>query len=418
MNTSDGFERYFERADLAERLLSSVAIKIELPPSQHALAVERYEAVRKHIERKDSPLHGRVDCFYSQGSMAIKATIKARHRAEGYDIDIVAELDLPHDTPPATVLDLLFDAINGPKGSKYHGKTERQTRCVTVHYADGMHLDVTPSILVSQLDPRKSKIFHAKPGKLASDHYTKVMNSWAFCEYFNARAPVDTSFAKAYRQLAVANDRFAIKADAEVHPVPSHSSDDGGKSAKVVALQLMKRNRNIRYQSRRRLRMPPSVMLSTFASELDLRGCTLCEALDQLSAHVLGRIQVAHDKSQLVDVRNPKCFEDACTDRWPENLTAQKQYLDDLTAFRSQLKLLTSGRIDLKQAKDLLASMFGENPTEEIIKDYAAELGHMVQSGNRDHSRSGKVISIASAASAAPSIARSHTFYGGKLPRK
>lgn len=47
-------------APVGEILLAGVAIRIELPPSLHRLAVERYEAVRKHIEREGSPLHDKV----------------------------------------------------------------------------------------------------------------------------------------------------------------------------------------------------------------------------------------------------------------------------------------------------------------------------------------------------------------------
>jgi hypothetical protein len=97
-------------APVGEILLAETAIRIELPPSLHQLAVDRYEAVRKHIERAESPLRDRVTWFYPQGSMAIRATIKARRREDGFDIDIVAELVLPPKLPPAQVIDLLFQA--------------------------------------------------------------------------------------------------------------------------------------------------------------------------------------------------------------------------------------------------------------------------------------------------------------------
>jgi hypothetical protein len=157
-------------APVGEVLLAETAIRIELPPSQHQLAVDRYEAVRKHIERPDSPLNGRVTWFYPQGSMAIRATIKSRRRADGFDIDIVSELMLPPGSAPARALDLLFEAINGPPGSMYHGRVVRQTRCVTVEYADGMHLDITPSELLDPHDPRRSHIFHAKHEEPIAQH--------------------------------------------------------------------------------------------------------------------------------------------------------------------------------------------------------------------------------------------------------
>ena len=66
--------------EVVEELLIRTAIRIELPPSLHGLAVERYDAVRNHIERDGSPLKDRVRLFYPQGSMAIRATIRSRKR--------------------------------------------------------------------------------------------------------------------------------------------------------------------------------------------------------------------------------------------------------------------------------------------------------------------------------------------------
>jgi hypothetical protein len=39
----------------------------------------------------------------------------------------------------------------------------RQTRCVTVRYADRMHLDITPAVRLPHGAERESHIFHAHP---------------------------------------------------------------------------------------------------------------------------------------------------------------------------------------------------------------------------------------------------------------
>jgi len=98
---------------LDEILLAETAVRIELPPSLHRLAVERYEALRKYIERDASPLAGRVRIFYPQGAMAIKATIRSRKREDGFDIDIVAEL-----TPTIGHVGQRVHFWNGPMLSK------------------------------------------------------------------------------------------------------------------------------------------------------------------------------------------------------------------------------------------------------------------------------------------------------------
>lgn len=403
-------------APVGEILLAETAIRIELPPSLHQLAVDRYEAVRKHIERSESPLRDRVTWFYPQGSMAIRATIKARRREDGFDIDIVAELLLPPGLTPTQVLDLLFQAINGSSGSMYHGMVERQTRCVTVFYADGMHLDITPSELLDEDDPRRSHICHAKPEEPATSHWRPIMNSWAFCDWFNACTPVDVRFEQAYIKRVKTLDKMRVGADADVKPVPGHTTLEGGKSTAVVALQLLKRNRNIHYTSRKG-RMPPSVMMAKFAGETLVPGSSIAGALDAIAEALLTALEMAERDNLLMDVRNPKCDDERFTDRWPENRAAQRIYIDDLKLLRRQLAALMSDQLTLDQKRDLLVAMFGEGPAQSAIDDYAAMIGRAVESGQRAIAPTGKVLAIAGIA--APSIIstasaqpRGHTFYG------
>lgn len=400
---------------LGEILLAETAVRVELPPSWHKRAANRYEAVRQYIERPDSPLHKLVELFYPQGSMAIRATIRSRKRDFGYDIDIVAELRLPYDTTPEQVLDLLYRAIRGGPGSRYHDKVERQTRCITIHYEDGMHLDVTPSILLDLNDPRRSWIFHAKAGEPVHQHARLTINSYGFADWFNDRTPIDLDFAESYRRRAFANERSITLAEAEAEPVPDHSTDDGGKSATVVALQLLKRNRNIRYVNRHGVRMPPSVLLSCVAGRVATQGSEISGALETISGALLDELEAAERTGRLVDVHNPRCDADRFTDRWPENLAAQRQYIVDLREFRAQLaQLMAEGSLENKS--ELLKKMFGEEPARSVIEHYWRELDSAVSQGTRSISTSGRIITGVGASGAATSASarqpRSHRFYG------
>ncbi len=404
-------------APVGEILLAETAIRIELPPSLHRLAIERYEALRKYIERDGSPLAGRVRIFYPQGSMAIRATIRSRKREEGFDIDIVAELILPFGAAPAAVLDLLFAAINGEKGSLYHGKVERNTRCVTVHYQDGMHLDITPSLLIDENDPRRSFIFHAKAEEPPSAHQRLEMNSYAFVAWFNARTPIDLPFIEAYAKKAFAFDH--LRADADFKPVPAHSNNDGGKSATVVAMQLLKRNRNIKY-GRRSGRMPPSVMIAAFAGQTAVPGNSISGALDAITKHMLNVLSAAQAEGRLVDIRNPRCATDRFTDRWPENLAAQALYIEDLKIFRQQLAAVMSNELSLEDKGNLLSLMFGEGPARAVVEDFAMRIGEAVRQGTRRIGTTGRVMpaAVATPAIAKPAAAHppGHTFYGSRSP--
>lgn len=405
-------------APVGEILLAETAIRIELPPSLHRLAVERYGAVRHHIEREDSPLRDHVALFYPQGSMAIGATIKARKREDGYDIDIIAELMLHISTPPARVLDLLFEAVNGPSGSQYHGKVKRQTRCVTVEYEDGMHIDITPSILIDESDPRKSVIFHAKKEEPVGAHRRLLMNTHAFIEWFNDRTPLDLRFNEAYGRRALEHDRILLKAAAPAEPVPDHSTKEGGKSSTVVALQLLKRNRNIRY-ARREGRMPPSVMMACLAGDVAAPGDSISGALVAIAVHMLDIFNQAHSAGRLVEVRNPCCEGELFTDRWPENLSAQRVYIDDLKLLMYLLSQLMNENLPLDKKRALLVEMFGEGPAGSVIEDYSEQLARGIRNGTRRVGPMGRVV-VGTAATGSTLIrpAAAHTFYGTSWRKK
>lgn len=417
MSTTPNAITPFEETRIAEMLLAETAVRVELPPSWHRVAVERYEAVRKHIERPDSPLHDQVERFYPQGSMAIGATIRTRKHETGYDIDIVAELILPPDTPPDRVLDLLYQAIKGEPRSRYAHMVERQTRCVTVHYEDGMHLDVTPSILIDPADPRRSWIFHAKPDEPAEQHDRLIVNSFAFAEWFNECTPIDLQFAESYRQRALAHEKKIVLKEAEVDPVPDHSIDDGGKSVTVVALQLLKRNRNIIYRARRGCRMPPSVFLSCIAGQVATEGARISEALAAICNGLLRELDAAEREGRLIDVRNPRCEADRFTDRWPEDRAAQRRYIDDLRTFRDQLFELIAENSP-KDKAELLEQMFGEDPAQSVIEHYARAYGSAISQGAHGVGPSGRIVTGVTAACTGAPAARAtppppHRFYGG-----
>ena len=123
-------------SDPADILLADVAIRIQLSRTDYSKAEDRYRTINAWIERDESPLKDRVELFYLQGSMAIGATIASKLKTDEFDIDVVAQLDLPNNVSPWEPLDLLYEAIRGEPGSRYYSKTKRRTRCVTVDYSE------------------------------------------------------------------------------------------------------------------------------------------------------------------------------------------------------------------------------------------------------------------------------------------
>lgn len=397
-------------ADVAEALLVGISARIQLPPSKYAIATERYEAVRSHIERPGSPLENRVDRFYPQGSMAIGSTISSHLQNDEYDIDIIAELALRRGMPPAQVLDIMYAAIRGEPGSLYYSMTERQSRCITVRYKDGMHLDITPAISATG-EPRTSDIFHAKRGEPAERHFTLLANPWGFAEWFKQRTPPDRNFARAFARRAFDADG-TVYAVAEAEEVPDQVPI-ARKSVTVVAHQLIKRSRNVRYDTRRNQRKPPSVLLAKIAADVPGQNWLLSDELLRQARQTIAVMKAAHSRGSLIDIRNPKCVEDRFTDRWPETLAAQGQYIGDLNHLVFGIDKLKSGDLDLEEMKEVLSDLFGEIPTAKSIAAFNAMIGRNVQGARIIDGRGGRVTAApAIASTSAGSIMRPHTFFG------
>lgn len=400
-------------------LLADVAVRVQLSATHHALAVGRYSTMNRWIERAGSPLEDRVEIFYPQGSMAIGATVASKLEHDEFDIDLIAQIDLPADTAPSGVLDVLEAAIRGEPGSRYYDMTERCTRCVQVKFADGMHLDVTPMVRLPHLIERCGFIFHARNRHAAVDDRRIIANPWGFAQWFAARTPADQAFALAFDARAAAYEATIVFDEAEVEPVPDHCPAHE-KSMAVVALQLLKRWRNVQYELRDG-RRPPSVLLAKFVADNANRTRTLSEELLHQAQQLKSTFEQAKSRGELLVVLNPACESDVFTDRWPGSLRAQNEFTNDLTELVAKLEQLR-GDCDLSTMQRTLIELFGERPTMEAVKSLNRQAGQAIISGHSRHEpgRGRFEIPVVPAlgaisvgASTASRATPKHTYFGG-----
>lgn len=419
------------QADIVDILLADTAIRVQLSATNYNLAVSRAEAVSDWLDRADSPLRGRVVTTYAQGSMAINATIARKLRTDEYDIDLIAQILFAAGTTAKQALDELYRAIRGERGSRYYDMVERRNRCVTIYYADGMHLDITPAVIVPEKTARTSLIFHHKPeDRSDATGYLLWANPFGFAEWFKALTPSTDAFRRYYaNRLQKWSMSELGRADAQMardmEPVPEQAPTHE-KSLAVIALQLLKRNRNVRYDKRDD-RRPPSVLLSKFGADAAVPAGSLFDQLLRLAQHTRREIGAAHQQNRLIRVTNPRCDDDVLTDRWPASLKDQEIYLGDLDRLIYQLGLLQHEECGLREMQAILSDLFGENPTGEVIKSYAARLGGAIETGQAYQERgTGRIDPVRSGlaapalAGAAPSksfAAPRHGFYGSEPPK-
>ena len=397
-------------SDPLDAILAEVAIRIQLPPSKYRLAVERYRAISAWLEREDSPLKDRIVRLYPQGSMAIRATIASGVSDGNYDIDIVAELMLSAGVKPEEVLDLLFEVIRGEPGSRYYEMVKRRSRCVTVFYADGMHLDVTPVVLEPQHPPRTSYLFHDDPDKPGEPGMTLLMNAWGFCDWFKVRTGDGERFVETFAELARSRDAHA---EADTEPVDPQE-DPARKSSDVVSLQFIKRNRNLRFEGREG-RMPPSVLLSKWVADDAMGHDSLMDAIEHHVERIRRRIVRAESRGMLVSECNPACDRDCFTDRWPLTHAAQRLYLSDLVRFQQALAELRSGELSINEIQKRLVDLFGETHVRSAIEAVQNSVGNETQAGRTQHKPGGGILIGGAVAPGTGRTARRNTNYGGQI---
>jgi hypothetical protein len=414
--TVDGIDPFLNRIDA---ILAEIAFSVQLPPSLHGKAVDRYEAVRNHLEATSSIFHDQIEHFYPQGSMAIDATISNRGTDDEYDLDIIAQLgERFRSMSPIEILTELEKGLTG-----YRGLTVvRQTRCVTIYYADQMHLDISPSLRDVGTLERQSVIMHAKGPKASFDDQEVPMNAYGFGEWYIERTPTELKVVEAFKRRWEDAERRRVKADADVDDVPLQT-EFLVKSNTTLALQLIKRFRNVRYADRSG-RMPPSVMLSYFAAVAARPGSSLTEALLRITKWIINDIDQATIRNQKLRVENPVYSDDVFTDRWPDTIDQQKRFAADLRDLVRGIERALKGEMLPTELQDWLREMFGDRVVTKAVDQMAMQTRLAAEHGRQGYTKRGSILvpaapvvitSSQSSAYASPVQGSRHTYFGSNF---
>lgn len=340
----------FNKIDWANALLHSIAKKIQLNREDYDKAVDRYYRIADILSRQHGLLFGYYPIIYPQGSFRTRSTISACNRNEDFDIDLILELAISPDSDPEQVLSLLFRALDANRGELRCQSLEKKRRCVTVSYA-GMHIDITPAVLVAPENPRVVSIFDTHPDR--PDH--AIANPEGFAQWFDSRVlPQEILVARSVR--------------AETYPVPDQEPLEE-KPLRLQSLQLLKRFRDVACDAGDYDRCPSVLASKLVALAPALPGGGLIADLQSAARYLRDALDVARPYEE-----NPRCAEDILTDRWPKETGAHWRFAQDLNALLAALeRLVASGSMEDKQR--LLQELFGERATraafDEVTEDFA-----------------------------------------------
>lgn len=403
MNQLAPFSQQIAAFSVLDVLLADVAIRVQLTPTEYLEALEHYKVMGNWVGRLGSPLYGLVEEFYAQGGFSTGSTVSSHSEKSEFDLDAMVQIKWPRSIDPEEALSKLHFAIAGERGSRYYDKTERKTRCSQVQYA-AMHLDVTPCILLGEHLPKTSLIFHSKPSDPRVIKRALSANPHGLANWFNQRVLHDDAFGYFFEDRSLNYNRIITRPRADTKPVPEYIPAYR-KSRQVICLQLFKRWRNIAYERRHNTRrLPPSVLITYYVGLHTNTRRSLTDELIYQAECIIGRLEVACAERILLNERNPTCWDDILTDRWPGDLLNQHVFLQELREFVADLKRLKIG-MPIADMRKVLEKLFGEKPAGDVVAAFSQRFAEDDIAGlGRYTPRIGSIPALGS--SVAPSTAR------------
>ncbi|MEL6414291.1 MAG: hypothetical protein AAFQ15_05055 [Pseudomonadota bacterium] len=383
--------------DAHDRLLIDVAQHLQLTQTEHRNNAARYRALSNFIDAPGSVLHNRVVDVFPSGSNAIDAAIRGLIIRDTPDVDAVIVLDIPSWESPKRVIELVVQAITrgGDDNTTYREcKVIKNSRCVTVVYADGSTVDLMPVILLREdAFAPVMQLFHFKDDVNPAESYVKLISPVGFKNAVE-RALKNELGSRLYGNLSEAmrgtHNWIVSKADVEAFPDQTQFQE---KSPRIVILQLLKRFRDIQFRSldRKGRRKPPSVILATLAIEAPFaRHESFTDELIFVARYIKARLDDAM-RSGIV-VRNPGYPDDIFSDRWPEIGT------NDQLLLSNDLQLLINALLDLKTAQKIstreriLKVLFGEEVAKDALRSSASHIESARKAGRLAIASSGAAV--------------------------
>lgn len=396
-------------------LLLDIATAIELSDRDRRVAENRYRLLKEHLEQKKSPLA----CYlidsesriYPQGSISTGTTVVSGSEDDRFDLDALVELRVPPKWTPKQVLDLLYESLKDFPGAL---EVVRCTRCVQIRFAF-MHMDVTV------MDPqqgvrieRAGEIFHSPD---SGESRRIPANPYGFSQWFRQNIHAGSSqFAETLAKRRATNgiDRLSnfieIKSaqQDDLPPVLPPRLD----FEQVVALKLLKRYVNLRYENRD-VKKPPSIYLSKLIVDVGDSPYGLCAQLTAQAQYVEAEMRRHIFNGQLPDERNPTYLPDRLNDRWPKNQKDMEVLAEDMNNLVTEIKRASAS--EFSSIAKIVSGMFGEkvsNRSVQVLLDRAAEAG--VKRSSRYEKGTGAVIldeTIIAPAIVGTSAAPRHSFH-------
>lgn len=224
-------------------LVDAVAKHNEPTPTQLETLERSYNATAEYI--MDSPeFRDLIIQVHAQGSRALGTIIRPmRQRPDGFDIDTVLRLRrvamLKYGHDPVALINDLHAVVK--RYAEMHGLVlTRWERCVTLEYADGMCVDITPIIEAPLVGIRYGETHARVPDR--SLKLFEPTNPKGLCDAFSDAARVQAVFTL---NKSIVLDEAIVRGD--LQPLPDAVEVQSRLLSRLA--QMLKLHRNVAFGS-------------------------------------------------------------------------------------------------------------------------------------------------------------------------
>lgn len=352
------------------RLLGNVAAELDIPDELKAELVRKYDHLGLWI-RRDNEDRFRTDSeIYPQGSVRLGTAIRPVTPECGYDVDLVylrriGKNSISQEQLVEQAGEQLERYINSRRSEgKEVPELVRRRRCWAMNYSGRFHMDVLPA-----LPDDEGSLFtrSAETSILLTD---RKLRHW---QHSNPKAYSD--WFRDCELLAFTEKRISMAraGNVEVEKI----ADDAVKTPLRVAVQILKRHRDVRYAGHPDDK-PISIIITTLAAAAYRDERELFDAL-------MGVVTRVEDSIELIDgkwwIPNPVNPRENFADKWNEFPQRAKRFFEWLAAVKADLEALlnTSG---LNNISSSLAGSFGSDVVERSMKRFGDGVDASQQRGD------------------------------------
>lgn len=222
--------------------------KLDISPTNYKLAVDRYKAVGSCIEEYLKKELGLDVHIYPQGSFKIGTVTYPADRDDGYDIDLVCEVqEAKYKITPQKLKEMVGQALESD--SVYKNMIDKEgRRCWTIIYKEQngikFHIDVLPSVPEHIEIVENTSIAtttRIKEGNIIKEYVWDSTDPLAFAQWF------DNINKKSYDSIQLNYRTFLYENNKNIYASVDDVPKELVKTKLQKIIQILKRHRDIRF---------------------------------------------------------------------------------------------------------------------------------------------------------------------------